>query len=71
MLAPKPSFTCPAHAVHGSLERILRENPADANGYDLSENIKTTNHGDELCHANMPPWPAAMVAPRSRGPGAP
>ena len=38
--------------------------------------IKATSHGDELCHANVPRkpdlrpsnnWPAAIVAPRSKG----
>ena len=80
IVTPNPNLAYPDHDLHETLERVLRDIPADANGKDRWGKTKVTNHADEPHPANAPRKPdlhpsnnrpAAMVAHRSTGSGAP
>ncbi len=80
IVTPKPNLAYPDHDLHESLERVLREILSDTNGNDRWGKTKVTNHAHEPRPANAPRKsdlhpsnnrPAAMVARRSTGSGAP
>ena len=82
IVTPKPNlaYLDRDFAFHETLESAPREIPADANAKDRWGKIRTIGHADEPRPANAPRkpdlhpsnnWPAAMVARRSTGSGAP